>query len=233
MADWEQNAAWWLEEVERDVIYQLDVVPLAKELIGTVPGRCLDLGCGEGQLMRAVDGWAVGTDLVPLLLRHAASAGPVVCGQLPDLAWLRTGSIDLAYAVLVLEHLPDLGLFESAARVVRRGGALVVVANHPSFTAEGAGPIMDPADGEILWRWGRYFAPATIAMPVGDNELTFYHRPLADVLNAAAEAGWMLKRIVEAGFSREAVVAEPGYAGQEQMPRLLGVRWSNRLSVRQ
>ena len=140
---------------------------------------------------------------------------------------MRDDAVAAAYAVLVLEHLEDLSLFASAARVVKPGGTLVVVSNHPAFTAEASGPIMDPSDGEILWRWGEYFVPAAISMPTDAAPVTFYHRPLGVILEAAAAAGWVLDRFVETGFSAAAVASEPGYAGQEQMPRLLGARWIN------
>lgn len=226
MADWERLAGWWLEEIADDPIYGLDVVPLAIDLAGRPTGIALDLGCGEGQVMRAFPGRVVGTDISQLLLQRALSAGPVVRGRLPDLDWIRTAAIDTAYAVLVLEHLPDLNVFGSAFRVVRPGGKLVMVANHPSFTAAEAGPIVDQTDGEFLWRWGDYFNEAEIAMHGrGKDSIAFHHRPLGTILNAAADSGWMLDCLTETGFSDAAIAVRPGYAGQEQMPRLLGIRW--------
>jgi SAM-dependent methyltransferase len=225
--EWIDHADWWLGEIADDPIYQLDVLPLAADLIGTSDRLLLDLGCGEGQVMRATRGRVVGCDISSKLLSRAKSAGPVVQAALPDLSWLKDSTVDLAYAVLVLEHLADEQIFAAASRVVRDGGALVIVMNHPAFTAEGAGPLMDPSDGEMLWRWGKYFEAAACPMETDGAAVTFYHRPLATVLNAAAEAGWMLERVVEVGFSKAAIAAEPGYVGQEQMPRLLGARWMN------
>jgi SAM-dependent methyltransferase len=198
---------------------------LVAELIDNAGGIALDLGCGEGQVMRCLGSGVVGTDISLQLLRHAQRAGPVVRSRLPSLDWVRAATIDVAYAVLVLEHLPDLDLFASAARAVRPGGRLVVVMNHPAFTPATSGPIMDAADGEILWRWGDYFKPAPVALPAADREVVFYHRPLGDLLNAAAAARWSLDKLVERGLSQAAITAVPDYAGQEQMPRLLGVRW--------
>lgn len=225
MGDWSEHASWWLGEVANDPVYVLDVLPLVEELIAEAGGYRLDLGCGEGQVMRSLGGRVIGTDISLRLLRQARHAGPVVRSRLPSLDWLRPGTIDVAYAVLVIEHLPNLDLFASAARIVRPGGRLVVVMNHPAFTPTLAGPIIDQTDGEILWRWGDYFDPAPVTMPAGDSEVIFYHRPLGHVLNAAAAAGFSLDRLTEHGFSAAAIAAVPGYAGQEQMPRLLGVRW--------
>lgn len=227
MSEWNNHADWWLDEVAADPIYRLDVLPLAERLLADQPGAVLDLGCGEGQMMRKLGGTVLGCDVSAPLLRRARLAGPVVRCELPNLDWLRPDAVDSAIMVLVLEHLPDLSLFKSASRIVKPGGRLIVVANHPAFTAEDAGPIMDPSDGEVLWRWGRYFKEEAVPMTAADGHVTFHHRPLASIVNAAAAAGWRLDRLVEAGFSKAAIATEPGYVGQEQMPRLLGVRWMN------
>jgi len=223
--EWADHAKWWLEEIRDDPIYQTDVLPLFERL-GDDSGTRLDLGCGEGQIM-ARTGSAIGCDVSMDLLRLARNIGPVVCCELPGLDWLRADSVDGAYMVLVLEHLPDLAIFGSVARVVRPGGSLVVVMNHPAFTADGAGPIVDPSDGEVLWRWGDYFTASICEMATPYRAVTFHHRPLSQVLNGAAGAGWMLQEIVETGFSDAALAAHPGYVGQEQTPRLLGARWMN------
>ena len=227
MAEWVEHADWWLSEVASDPIYALDVLPLLADLVGATSGRWIDLGCGEGQVMRHLECDVLGCDISPRLLEVAASRGPVVRCRLPDLSWLVSDAVDGAYAVLVLENLPDLALFQNLQRVVRPGCSFVLVMNHPAFTAEGAGPILDPSDGEFYWRWGDYFTEMRVTMPADPEPIPFFHRPLEKILNAAANAGWVLECLVERGFSPEAVVAQPGYSGQEQMPRLLGVRWMN------
>jgi SAM-dependent methyltransferase len=225
--EWNDHASWWLDEVAGDTIYRSDVVPMITGLLDGVDGRLLELGCGEGQIMQLYPGRVFGCDVSMALLRHAITRGAVVRTMLPDLEWARSGVFDAAYMVLVLEHLPELDIFAAAARVVRRGGTLALVMNHPAFTAAGSGPIMDPSDGEILWRWGKYFEPGSTLMPTAGAAVTFYHRPLADILTAAASAGWFLTEIVERGLSDTALATEPEYVGQEQMPRLLGARWMN------
>lgn len=225
--EWNGHAEWWLEEISHDPIYKLDVLPLLCELTAHMPGMLLDVGCGEGQVMALHDGRVIGCDISMELLRHASQRGPVARAELPDLRWLRREVVDGAYLVLVIEHLADLDIFASLARVVRPGGMLALVMNHPAFTAPGSGPILDQTDGEFLWRWGSYFRAGSSLMPTAEASVTFHHRPLADILNAAALAGWGLQELVERGFSKAAIATEPGYVGQEQMPRLLGARWTN------
>jgi hypothetical protein len=57
------------------------------------------------------------------------------------------------------------------------------------------------------------------------HTVTFHHRPLGVLLTAAADAGWHLERCIEQPLSADVMAAEPGYTGQECIPRLLGVRW--------
>ena len=225
--EWLGHVDWWLNEVRTDPIYEIDVLPLLRRLVGSPAGPILDMGCGDGQALDQIAGRVIGCDVSIGLLRHVRVAGPLVQCELPNLDWLQPGSIEAAYMVLVLEHLPDLRIFEYAARAVATGGSMTIVMNHPTFTADGSGPIMDPSDGEVLWRWGRYFHPAASRMATPDADVTFYHRPLYDIVNAAADAGWKLDEMVETGFSEAAVATEPGYVGQEEIPRLLGVRWMN------
>ena len=78
-------AAWWLGEVSGDPAYGEEVVPLALEMIAPQSGEIwLDLGCGEGQMMRAVSlsgAVAIGCDVSPMLAGEAAASGPVVISR--------------------------------------------------------------------------------------------------------------------------------------------------------
>lgn len=226
--NWDEIAQWWIGEVAGDPVYAEDVLPMLDRLLGRPEGVVLDLGCGEGQGMRRVGGRVVGCDLSATLLRRAAGAGPVVRCRLPDLSWLRDGIVDAAYSVYVLDLVADLvDFFVQAARVVRPGGVLVVVVNHPFFTAPGGAPFLD-GDGEVLWRWGRYLEPGSSREPAGGREVTFHHRSLADLLTAASAAGWDLERLEERGLGPGAIAREPAYRGQGELPRILGARWRRR-----
>jgi SAM-dependent methyltransferase len=229
---WERLDSWWLEELADDPAYAEEIEPLLLDLLDPQPAsHYLDLGCGEGRLMKAVvdrEATVIGTDLSMLLLGRARSFGPVVQGLLPSLAWLKPDVFDGAYVGLVLEHVRDEAkFFAEAARVIRPGGILALVINHPIWTAPKSSPIED-AGGEILWRPGTYFGRGHSNEPAGKQKVTFYHRTMGDLLNAAAEAGWDLHRIEERGMSPEQVERIPDYAGQEHIPRVLGARWLRR-----
>jgi ubiquinone/menaquinone biosynthesis C-methylase UbiE len=171
---------------------------------------------------------AIGCDLNLDLLQVATTIGPVVQARLPSIRWLRDGSIDGAFLGLVLEHFEDeTTLFREAGRVTKAGGVLAVVINHPVWTAPGSSPIED-AGGETLYRTGTYFGRGHSDEPAGSKKVRFYHRTTADLVNAASQAGWDLQVMEESGLSDVQLARYPEYVGQEQIPRLLGMRWRRR-----
>ncbi|MGH8874498.1 MAG: class I SAM-dependent methyltransferase [Acidimicrobiia bacterium] len=227
---WPALADWWVAEVSSDPAYREEVVPLVVDLLDPRPGAWyLDLGCGEGQVMAAVaerGGRVVGCDLSAALLGRARQYGSVVLGRLPELGWARAGAFDGACLSLVLEHLVDpAALFVEAARVVREGGALVAVVNHPYFTAPGASPVVDPTDGELFWRWGAYLEPGHTDEPTGPGVVRFHHRPLGELLTSAAGVGWSLEVMIERGAGPQQADRDPLLKAQVGIPRLLGARW--------
>lgn len=229
--DWDRVARWWEAEVVADPSYREDVLPMLQRLVGDAEGTILDLGCGEGQGTRtlaAAGRRLIGCDLSAVLLRSARRSVPVVRCRLPDLSWVRPASVDHAYSVYVLDLLVDHeAFFAETAAVVRPGGTLAVIVNHPAFTAPESGPFLDD-DGEVMWRWGRYLLPGHSLTLAGSASITMYHRPLASLLSAAASAGWSLEVVEERGLSPAAIEREPGYRGQEDIPRFLGARWRRR-----
>ena len=227
--EWDGLAGWWADEAVADPAFASDVLPLAVELLDGVEGPLLDLGCGEGRVLRGLAGSGiglVGVDANPALAARASVTAPVVRARLPTLDWLADGVLGGAYAVLMIEHIADVAaLFGAAHRAVRPGGVMVVVANHPLFTAQGAAPVTDLADGELLWRWGSYFGSHPVPTDIGGAMVTFHHRPLGELLTVAAGAAWALETLIERPLGDEAIARMPGYEGQEAFPRLAGFRW--------
>ena len=218
---WSDLSDWWLTEIADDPAYESVVNPMLIDVVQPEAGRTyLDLGCGEGRVMRVMRESGAnehGVELNLPLARRAVESGPVVIGRLPALGFLRDDSYDGAFCVLVLEHIEDEGrLLAEVARVVRPGGVLGLVMNHPYWTAPGAAPMTD-LDGETLWRPGDYFSPGIILEPAGEREVLFHHRTTSAILEAAAAAGWSLERFVEAPHHE--------LVEQQGIPRLLACRW--------
>jgi SAM-dependent methyltransferase len=227
---WNRLGSWWIDELASDPAYEEEITPQLLGLLKPAPGRTyLDLGCGNGRMMKQVTsagGRVVGCDLNLSLLRQAE--GSRVQAVLPSLSWAKKRVFDGAYLGLVLEHLADESeLFRSVAEVVRPAGVLALVINHPIWTAPGSSPI-EQEDGEVLWRPGRYFGRGYSEELAGRQRVRFYHRTLSALLTAASAAGWDLQHVMESGISAAAVARTPDYAGQEEIPRILGLRWLRR-----
>ena len=218
---WSDLGDWWVSEVTDDPAYEAVVTPMLLEILDPVSELTyLDLGCGEGRVMRSVSGRGAevhGVELNPHLARRAARTAFTMIGELPDLGFINDDSYDGAYCVLVFEHIEDhRRLFHEVARVVRTGGRFAVVMNHPVWTAPGSTPVTDH-DGETLWRPGAYFATGTTDEPAGGQRVVFHHRTMAELVNAAGGAGWALEEMIEAPHHDD--LTQPG------IPRLLACRW--------
>ncbi|SBT47861.1 class I SAM-dependent methyltransferase [Micromonospora narathiwatensis] len=171
-------------------------------LLGTGPGRCLDLCCGTGahaaELRRL--GWEpVGVDLSAGQLRHARGRLPVARG---DAARLPVADASVPAVTCVLGHtdLPDYpAVIAEAARVLAPGGRFVHVGVHPCF----CGAFADRSDpGRIVIDGGyaerersfRSWNASGVRARVGA-----WHLPLADLVNAVTDAGLAVTRVDESG----------------------------------
>lgn len=210
-------ADWWLSEVKSDPSYEDVVTPLLLEILDPAPDATyLDLGSGEGRVMRAIRATGAevhGVDINSHLVRQEKL---VAIAALPSVP-MRSDTYDGVYSVLSLEHIADHEtFFREAGRVAKPGGVLALVINHPVWTSPGSTPIND-SDGEVLWRPGEYFSRGSSEAPAGEWTVTLHHRSMSDLLNAAAEAGWRLVRMVERPHHQ--------LADQAGIPRLLACRW--------
>jgi SAM-dependent methyltransferase len=229
-AVWDEVARWWIDAVRDDPANSSDFLAVLAELTASddVEARLtLEVGCGEGQVMRALGGDIIGTDISMPLLRQARQVGPVVRGVLPDLSWARSAAFDRCVCVGVLELVADhQRLLRELHRVTRSQGSLNVVMNHPVATSPHAAPLVDPA-GEVLWRWGRYLTQGDVEQDLDDHTVVLHHRPLGDLVTAAADVGWTLVRLIEHGPSEATRSRYSEYFGHDQVPTLLGLRWSH------
>jgi SAM-dependent methyltransferase len=215
--DWVELSNWWRTELESDPAYEQVVTPLLLEVLRPESGLTyLDLGCGEGRLMRTMSqlgASVIGVDLSESLLTGLEL---VVVARLPEVP-LADSSVDGVFSALTLEHLADhVRFFTEAARVTRPAGVLALVVNHPTWTAPDATPISD-LYGEVLWRPGEYFSDGSTEMPAGEGTVVFHHRSMASLLNAASGAGWSLEKLVEQPHHE--------FTDQAGIPRLLACRW--------
>ena len=239
---WESHAAWWQREFTdgADPEYAEQLMPAAVEQVGAVsPLRLVvDVGCGEGQVARAVAGHTgalvVAVDPTVAQIRMAqvraaqTRAGAVACVRAPSHALpLASGVADAVVVCLVLEHVDALDeTLSEIARVLRPGGRLVLMLNHPLIQTPGSvlidDHITDPP--ETYWRMGPYLPErAVLAEVLPGQVVRFLHRPFSRYLQAIVAAGLTLVHADEPapppGFLAKAPEHEHEIVAA--MPRLL------------
>ncbi|SMC89955.1 class I SAM-dependent methyltransferase [Lentzea albidocapillata] len=196
--DYDGFAEAYTAENETSLLNAYYVRPAIVDLAGDVAGRrILDAGCGAGPVSVAlrdrgavVSGFDRSAKMVELArqrlgddvdLRVADITGPL---PYPD------GAFDDAVAALVLHYLEDwTAPLAELRRVLKPGGRLIVVVNHPILL-------------KMVHRETDYFATTKWSDEYNFNGqkavLTYWHRPLHAMTDAFTAAGF-----------RTAVISEP------------------------
>lgn len=182
------------------------VADLVGRFLGEPVGRCLDIGCGGGVHLAALErlGWRMaGVDLSADQLRVAARRVPggALVQARADALPFADGSFAAAVAVFIHTDVEDLrAVLMEAARVLAPGGPLALVCTHPCFV----GPFArDPGGGPPELHPGYRRTDWTADGPgFGDGlrrRVGVRHVPLAELLNAVAEAGFAIAHAEEPG----------------------------------
>ena len=231
---WEDHADWWIDGFTEgaDPEYVEQILPMAREELAGFD-RVLDVGCGDGQISRLLaSGGATVVGIDPtwnqIRIAHERGGGAAFvragAAELP----VADASFDAAVACLVFEHIDDVdGAIAEVARVVRPGGRFSFFLNHPLIQTPGSYWIddhtVDPP--EQYWRVGPYLAEQSFVEQVEQGVfIRFVHRPLSRYLNALADHGLLLERMVEPTPPDGFLARAEEYAAAAAIPRLLYLR---------
>jgi len=223
---WEEHALWWQQGFTdgADAEYEEQIIPIVTEWLGGC-SRVVDLGGGEGQLLRALGGRGVVVDQSLAQLARASARGQrVICGTV-DAVPVASGWADGVLVSLVLEHVVELAeALAEVARVLAADGRLLLLLNHPILQTPGSGFVDDTVLGERYWRLGPYLREQIDMEEVEAGVfLPFVHRPLSRYLNEAAEAGLSLVRMLEPPPPPGFVARAAEYAEVVEFPRLMAL----------
>lgn len=231
---WDAHAEWWIKGFTGgvDPEYEEQIIPLAVEELSGF-GHVLDVGCGEGQVSRALAARGcsvVGVDPTAhnIEIARRRAGGPVYeLGSADELPF-PAGSFDAVVACLVFEHIDDLdGAISEVSRVLRPGGRFAFFLNHPLLQTPGSGwiddHIIDPP--EQYWRIGPYLTETATEEEVEPGvHIRFVHRPLSRYVNCLAAHGLIVGRMLEPSPPPGFLARAPEYALAHTVPRLLYLR---------
>lgn len=192
---WQHNAQAWIQAVRSGAIEsrrQVTDQAILLALMSRQPQRVLDLGCGEGWLLRAlaergIEATGVDGDATLVEAARAAGSASVHMASYAQLARAQVDvgrGYDVICANFALLHQDIIPLLCALQGLLAPGGALVIQTLHPWSTAAG-----DYQDG---WREETFtgFAGQWTPMP-------WYFRTLSSWLNALDMAGFRLAGLQE------------------------------------
>ena len=231
---WDTYAQWWIDGFTdgADPEYVEQIIPLAcEELDGF--RNVLDVGCGDGQIARALaaqGSLVVGIDPTQLHIDVAQQRGGGPMYQLGSATELPVAneSQDAVVACLVFEHIDDVETaIAEVARVLKPGGQFSFFLNHPLLQTPGSGWIddhmIDPP--EQYWRIGPYLVESESVEEVEKGVfIRFLHRPLSRYVNTLLANGLVIRRMYEPSPPPGFLQRAPEYALAHTVPRLLYLR---------
>jgi SAM-dependent methyltransferase len=221
--DYETIAARYAAEIDERPWNALYERPTTLSLLPDVNGKnVLDAGCGPGwyaDWLAQRGARVVAVDrseaMVRLAERRLHGRARVLHADVGNLRGaLADERFDLVVSSLVLHYLPDLAqTFHEWARLLRPRGLLVFSTHHPIHPAS----LLDPGylqAGliEDHWDW------------LGET-MRYYRRPLRDLTEPLAAAGFAIERICEPTPDEALRLKDPkGYDQLSRLPAFIFVR---------
>ena len=200
--------------------------PAMLALLPDVAGkRVLDAGCGPGVYAEwllehgaEVVGIDVSRRMIELARERVGERAEFIQANLEEpINSLEDASFDLVLSALSVDYVRDLGrLFAEYSRVLRDGGHFVFSKERPfsDFTRR---HLTHYFETEIIGcEWRGFGTPVVVRS---------YRRPLSELLNAIAGAGFTIERVVEPLPTEEFRAADPeDYAKLMEWPGFLCFR---------
>ncbi len=195
LRSWQHNAQAWTEAVRSGAIEsrrQVTDQAILLAIMARQPERVLDLGCGEGWLLRALSERgikAIGVDGDASLVEAARAAGSTSVYQ-ASYAELAEAKVEIGYdyplicANFALLHQDIIPLLAAMQTLLAPGGALLIQTLHPWSVASG-----EYQDG---WRSESFAGFAGHWQP-----MPWYYRTLSSWLRALDMAGLHLVELQE------------------------------------
>ena len=172
-------------------------------LFGDVAGkRMLDIGCGSGHSLLfharhgAAELWGLDISSRQLenaqgLLRENGYDARLLCSPMEENPGLPQGYFDFVYSIYAIGWTTDLtATLSHISSYLKPGGSFIFSWDHPFMHCVSA------QDGQYVLDGG-YFDDRPFTFEKGGMPMTLMNRKFSDYINALANAGFCVQRIVE------------------------------------
>lgn len=195
----------WYESVFAEGSTRATVDALVQQLLGPGDGICLDVCCGTGLNVEAIQatgrswvGVDVSSDMLRIAKRRHVNTYRGDAGHLP----VASTSCDAAVATYMHTDVDDFrAAVREISRILRPGAPFVYVGNHPCFVGTFVRRDREEENGELVFRpgytsggWQDIHRPGGLGSRVGRR-----HVPLPEFLHAFIDAGLAIERFSEFG----------------------------------
>lgn len=226
---WEEQAENWVRWARtpgHDAYW--DYADAFFGLLPTPSGSVLEIGCGEGRVVRDLTsrGYRViGVELSATLIGHAVAADPGGAYVRADAARLpfADATFDLVVAFNSLMDIADMpAAVHEAARVLQSGGRLCVSITHPIADA-GAFRSRDPEAAFVIE--GSYLEEREFELTFERDGLSMtfsgWEYPLQSYFQAFEVAGFLVERLREPPVPDQAVARDAAERRWQRIPNFL------------
>lgn len=211
-ASWGSVASWYDKHLSEDDTYHQKVI--LPNLLRLVEPRSreaiVDLACGSGYFAKAFAGGGAvvtGIDISEELIAIARKAAPSVSyhvGKAEDCPIISNQTKDKVVIVLAIQNIEHVQkVFAEAARMLKLGGAIHLVMNHPAYRIPKQSSWEYDDKKKVQYRRiDQYMSESTSAIEMHpgmtDSPQTIsFHRPLQYYFKALAKAGFAVDRLEE------------------------------------
>lgn len=220
---WGKVAGWYddLLENTEDTYQEKVIMPNLLRIVEPNPGqKILDIACGQGYFSRAFHkngAQVTACDISPELVALAAKNSPkeilFFVASAEKIVESAAGKIapgfDTATIVLAIQNIEDMrATFKEAASLLKTGGRLILVTNHPAFRIpKSSSWEWDAKANKQYRRVDSYMsdsktkidmAPGTSAKNKSQTATTLsFHRPIQSYFKALNSAGLAVTRLEE------------------------------------
>lgn len=214
---WGGVAEWYDELLSEDAdSFQAKVIlPNLVRILDPKPGmQVLDVACGQGFFTRALSaagaratGCDISAELVMLAVQKSTNTIEYHVSPADALTFAADGSFDAATIVLALQNIENLqGAVAECARVLKPGGRLILVMNHPAYRIpQRSSWGWDDKTASQYRRVDAYMSDSRIKIDMTPGEkdpekkrsTVSFHRPLQAYFKALNKAGLSATRLEE------------------------------------
>lgn len=210
---WGAVAEWYDKVVyDKDSYQNRVILPNILRIVAPEKGmRILDLACGQGFFSHAlsakgahVTGVDVSPELIGIAKIHAGHNEEFHVSSSDNLSVWKDSSFDSISIILALQNIEKMTqTLREASRVIKKGGKLVIVLNHPAYRipGESAWGYDEKIDRQYR-RVDGYLSDSRREIDMnpgstGGQKTISFHRPIQGYSKSLANVGFVISRIEE------------------------------------